>query len=246
VLTAAGEALSRRGLEPHVLTPAYGLAEATLAVTVADPGTAPGYRDFELEDGVTRRLVSCGTPLDDVAVRIDQASDEIVVSGPTLASGYYRNPDATRARFRDGELWTGDIGIMKGDELYVIGRTDDVLIVGGRNLHVKEIETALGAERGVRQGNCSVIDVPGETGTCVACVAELDGDSVDPGELALRLSRVSMELAGLPIDRFVFLARGSFPKTPSGKAQRYRCRAIAQRPEIATQVVDLGVKPVGA
>jgi acyl-CoA synthetase (AMP-forming)/AMP-acid ligase II len=199
--------------------------------------------DVELDDGAERRLVSCGTPLEGLGVRIDEDSGEIVVSGQTLASGYHRNPDATRVRFRDGELWTGDLGVMRDGELYVIGRTDDVLIVGGRNVHVTEIEAALGDERGVRKGNCALVDVPGQGGACVALVAELDGDAGDTNELSLRLGKTSMERAGLPIDRYVFLAKGAFPKTPSGKQQRYRCRAIAQRPDIAACVVDLGTEP---
>jgi fatty-acyl-CoA synthase len=245
-LASSAAALSERGLTMGVLTPAYGLAEATLAVTVDDPNAEPRYADVELEEGVERPLVSCGTPLAGVGVRIDEQSGEIVVSGPTLASGYHRNPDATRARFRDGELWTGDLGVMRDGELYVIGRTDDVLIVGGRNIHVTDIETALGDARGVRKGNCALVDVPGQGGMRVALVAELDGEAGDARELSIKLGRTSMDAAGLPIDRYVFLAKGAFPKTPSGKPQRYRCRAIAQHPDAAAEVVNLGTEPAGS
>jgi acyl-CoA synthetase (AMP-forming)/AMP-acid ligase II len=259
VLTAAADTLGPRGLGLDVLTPGYGLAENTLAVTLADLDAPPRYLDVDAEalaEGTVRvvdpgasegesarRLVSCGTPLEGVGVRIDGASGEIVVAGPSLGLGYHRNPEATRARFRDGELWTADLGFMRDGELYVVGRTDDVLIVGGRNVHVKDVETALSAESGVRTGNCAIVDVPRPGGADIALVAELDGESVDARALSARLRKASLDSAGVPIDRFVFLPRGKFPKTPSGKAQRYRCRSIAQRPDVAIEVVDLGVSP---
>lgn len=258
VLADAAEMLERRGSSLDVITPGYGLAEATVALTVADVDAPPSYVNVEAQalwegevrildqdvpDGTAvRRVVSCGTPLDGIGVRIDQASGEIVVRGPTLASGYHRNPDATKARFRNGELWTSDLGFIENGELYVIGRTDDIVIVGGRNVHATDVEDAVGAERGVRTGNCAIVDVAGEGGTEIALVAELDGDGVDTRELSTRLRRTSVEAAGIAIDRFVFLPKGAFPKTPSGKAQRYRCRAIAQQPAIATEVVDLGIR----
>jgi acyl-CoA synthetase (AMP-forming)/AMP-acid ligase II len=232
LLNSAVQILERRGLDLEVITPGYGLAEATLAVTLGDLDAPPRYVDVD-----EQRVVSCGTPLSSIDVRIDESSGEIVVSGPTLAVGYHRNPEATEERFRDGELWTRDLGLIKDGELYVLGRTDDVVIVGGRNIHARDVESALNAERGVRTGNCAIVDVPGQRGTSITLVAELDG-AVDTSELSIRLRRASIEAAGIPIDRFVFLPKGRFPKTPSGKAQRYRCRAIAENPDPATEVID--------
>jgi acyl-CoA synthetase (AMP-forming)/AMP-acid ligase II len=241
-----------------VITPGYGLAEATLGVTLADLDAPPSYVRVDaralwegdvrivgpdVPDGAAvRRVVSCGPPMGGVGVRIDQPSGEIVVRGPALGLGYHRNPEATKERFRDGELWTGDLGFMADGELHVIGRTDDIVIVGGRNVHALDIEDAVGAESGVRTGNCAIVDVGGDGGTEITLVAELDGDGIDARELSTRLRRTSVEAAGVQINRFVFLPKGAFPKTPSGKAQRYRCRAIAQQPAIATEVVDLGIK----
>jgi acyl-CoA synthetase (AMP-forming)/AMP-acid ligase II len=258
VLEKAASMLARRGIGLDVITPAYGLAEATVAVTLADLDTPPRYVSVDAEafaEGevrildpdspertAARRVVCCGTPLEGVGVRIDEDSGEIVVSGPILASGYHNDSEATQARFRDGELWTGDLGFIERGELYVIGRTDDIVIIGGRNVHAVEIEDALGSERGVRRGNCAIVDGVGDPGTQIALVAELDGDGIDARELSMRLRRASIEAAGVPIDRFVFLPKGAFPKTPSGKAQRYRCRAIARQPENAAEVVNLGVK----
>lgn len=258
VLAVGAEMLERRGVTFDVITPGYGLAEATLGVTLADLDAPPSYVGVDaralwegdvrivdpdvLDDPAVRRVVSCGAPMGDVGVRIDEASGEIVVRGPALGLGYHRNPEATKARFRDGELWTGDLGFMADGELHVIGRTDDIVIVGGRNVHALDIEDAVGAERGVRRGNCAIVDVAGDGGTEITLVAELDGDGIDARELSTRLRRTSVEAAGVQIDRFVFLPKGAFPKTPSGKAQRYRCRAIAQQPTIATEVVDLGIK----
>lgn len=258
ILAVGAEMLERRGVPFDVVTPGYGLAEATLALTLGDLDAPPSYVDVDAQalwEGevrivgpdppagrTVRRIVSCGTPLDGVGVRVDEASGEIVGRGASLGSGYHRNPQATKARFRDGELWTGDLGFLHNGELYVIGRTDDIVIIGGRNVHALDVEDAVGVEQGVRRGNCAVVDVAGEAGTEIALVAELDGEAVDARALSTRLRRVGVEAAGVAIDRFVFVPKGVFPKTPSGKAQRYRCRAIAQEPPAGAEVVHLGIK----
>jgi len=248
-LSHAVEVFGPRGFKLETITAAYGLAEAVLAVTTGDVDSAPHYVDITPDHvasgevletahvpGHTRRVVSAGTPLPDLKVRVDEATSEIVVSGPTLASGYYRNPEATQARFRDGEFWTGDLGFIRDGELYVLERADDVLIVGGRNIYVEEVEEELSQEDGIRAGVCAIVATRHTGRPRFVFVGEADGSGADEREVAERLRKVAMEAAGVPLTEFVFLERGMFPKTPSGKVQRYRVRALVHDPEVGRRV----------
>jgi acyl-CoA synthetase (AMP-forming)/AMP-acid ligase II len=237
-LHTAKLAFAPRGLREDALIPAYGMAEATLAVCMADLGQGPRtvHVDSErLAEGVievvgraspgARSYVSVGRPIGGASVRVDGPLGEIYVRSPSLASGYYGNPGQTGARFRDGELATGDIGFTRQDELYVVGRTDDVLISGGRNVALVPIEARMAEEPGVRAGNCAIVDVEGDDRTLIFALVETS-DRAGRERLARRLRQVALEMAGLPIDECVFLAPGQLPKTPSGKVQRFRCRQL--------------------
>ncbi len=257
-LANAANAFAARGLTSETFTPAYGLAEATLAVTVDRLDAAPSFIDVDgiaLADGNVlmvdsegpnaRRLVCAGSALPGVNIRIDAANSEIVISSPSLASGYFGNAQLTSERFCDGELRTGDIGFLHEDRLFISGRSDDLLIMAGRNVYVQELERVVGTDSDVRMGNCAIVDYRDGTRTRVALVAEINADQVNTAALAARLHRSTMERGGLPIHDFVFLLRGVFPKTPSGKVQRYRCREIVANPTIGTRVtLSAGIQPI--
>jgi len=255
ILADAAQAFSPRGLTLDALTPAYGLAEATLAVTVDALESTPKVLDLDpdaLAAGEVRivdpdlprarRLVSAGTALHGSRVRSDPATQEIVVTSASLASGYFGNPHATRERFCDGELWTRDLGFLQDGELFITGRCDDTVNFAGRNVYVHELEERLSRQTGVRRGNLAIVSnilaLPGR----IAAVAELETDSVDTRELAVRLRRAAMSAIGLPLSEFLFVARGTFPKTPSGKVQRFRCRELLGASDVG-QRVTLGAGP---
>lgn len=248
-LTNAIEVFGPRGLTPEALTPGYGLAEAVLGVTGEPLGTAPSFVDVDgaaLADGRVelvdpehpgaRRLVSAGKALPGVDVSIDPKDSEIVVRSPSLASRYFGNEKLTAERLSGGELRTGDIGFLHEDRLFISGRNDDLLTVRGRNVYVQETERILAADGDLAAGNCAIVAVQNGIQQRVALVAETNDRRVDAADLAQRLYRCTMESCGLAIQDFVFLNRGEFPKTPSGKAQRYRCRELAAEPDVGTRV----------
>jgi acyl-CoA synthetase (AMP-forming)/AMP-acid ligase II len=183
-----------------------------------------------------RRLVSAGDAIQGVDVRIDPANSEIMVKSTGLASGYFGNEKLTADRLSDGELRTGDIGFLHEGRLFISGRNDDLLTTHGRNVYVQEIERILDTDTDVKTGNCAIVDVHSRAGTRVTLVAEVNAQKADAEALATRLYRRTMEGCGLSIQDFVFLDRGMFPKTPSGKVQRYRCRELATDPTIGTRV----------
>ncbi len=186
IIRDARAVLEPDGMAPNVLTPAYGMAEATLAVTAVAIDDEPrvvsldGYALLSgalhppTDDSTSYEILSCGAPLRDMQVRIDGDGDvgEICVRSPCMAEGYFADEERTRATFIDGELRTGDWGFLDGGELFVVGRLDDMLVVGGRNIHASEVEAAIARETQVRAGNCAIVDVPMDGHSSLVMVAE--------------------------------------------------------------------------
>jgi fatty-acyl-CoA synthase len=249
VLARAAGVFAPRGLEPSTFTTAYGLAEATLAVTVGELDRPPGFVDVDADaltlgmmhladpgDPRARRLVSAGTPLKDTEVSIDRSTSEIVIRSRSLACGYFDNAEETRARFSDGAFRTSDLGFLHEGHLYVSGRSDDLLILHGRNIFVNELEARVGAVPGIRDGNCAFVQQFGNGRRRVSLVAESD-ESIDIAMLASQLCRLTMEEEGVHVNECVFLPIGSFPMTPSGKVQRHRCLQLVRQPQIGIRVL---------
>ena len=164
------------GFRREALLPVYGLAEATLGISVSSGGS--GYRVDRIERDVfesSRRaipavpgdmnsleFVGAGKPLPDVEVRFVDSKGQDVgerVEGhlwfrsPSATSGYYRNPAATREIMREGGwINSGDYAYLADGEIYITGRAKDVIIKGGRNLYPHEIEQVAGRVEGVRAG----------------------------------------------------------------------------------------------
>jgi acyl-CoA synthetase (AMP-forming)/AMP-acid ligase II len=251
VLERACAALGPAALPPEALCPAYGLAEATLAVTVRPLGATGMPRTVTLDaaqladgrvvhaapdDPRAATWVSCGRPLPGVTVRAgDERAGlaEIEVASTGLTDGYFADPEATAAKLAgDGRLRTGDVGWLDAEgELHVAGRADDVVSVRGRKLFARELEIALDAVPGVRRGCCAVVRPSADDDRLVA-IAEAAGPLAgsDLRRFAIDLSAAAGRHAGFALDEVLVVERGSLPKTPSGKLQRFRCAEIARDP----------------
>ena len=137
--------------------------------------------------------------------------------------GYYRNAEATAAKFDDGWLRTGDLAYLVDGELVVCGRQKDVIIVGGRNVFPEDVERAAASVEGVRAGNVIAFGVEGRRGReAVVVVAETRADDPHPIRRAV-VARV-LDACGLPPEEVILVPPGSLPKTSSGKLQRSLCR----------------------
>jgi acyl-CoA synthetase (AMP-forming)/AMP-acid ligase II len=242
------------GFRPEQLRPCYGLAEASLAVTMDAEGR--GVRTLEPPEGAEASLglsdVTCvGRPMRDTRIEI-RAPDgaalpgdrlgEVCVRGPGLFSGYHGDPVATAETLAEGWLRTGDLGFLHDGELYVAGRLKDVLILRGDNVMPHELEwiaeSVVGTGGTERAGAFSVSRGPqGEepvlvvetTVTNAAALAEL-------GHAVRR--RVGRDL-GLPLADLAFVRRGRIPKTTSGKVRR---RELA-RQYLDAELERLDTKP---
>ena len=134
-----------RGIE---IIQGYGLTEA-----------APNVLCLPPEDAV-RKAGYAGKPYPFVEVSLSEAG-ELLVRGPNVFPGYWRNPDATEAAFRDGWLLTGDLAERDEEGFYRIrGRSKDVVISGGENVYPAEIEDVLASHPAVAEA--AVVGIPDE------------------------------------------------------------------------------------
>ncbi|HLC40284.1 MAG TPA: AMP-binding protein [Methylomirabilota bacterium] len=223
----------RFGLK-NVLVPAYGLAEATLAVTIGD-------LDAPLRVDSTGKWPSVGRPLDGLVARIGDGcrageTGEIMVSGPTLMQGYYQDPEATREVLKDGWLATGDLGFLDDEGyLYVTGRKKDIIILAGENLAPHDVESIVDELPEVRYSAAVGIDDE-RLGTQRLVVVVEVREAEMPADQASRLLKTisaSIHAAqGFRPGQVLLVQKGAIPKTTSGKIQharlveQIRCRAL--------------------
>lgn len=239
------------GLRPEALVPAYGMAEATLAVSFIgvdepvktdrvcpdayeqDNWARPlGDSDTDMRERQGHEFVSCGRAFPRHRVKImdesgnvlgDRQVGEIVFEGPSVAAGYYRAPQKTAQTFTDEGLRTGDLGYMVGDELYVTGRKKDLIIINGRNFDPQTIEWKASEVAGVRKGNVVAFSLQTPESEELVVIAEAKGD-VDPARMARDIKRaVSRELF-IKVSRVEIVGRATLPKTSSGKLQRSKAK----------------------
>jgi acyl-CoA synthetase (AMP-forming)/AMP-acid ligase II len=227
---------SRFGLR-HVMMPAYGLAEATLAVALGEAG-AP----VRVEP--SGRFVGVGRPIAGVEVGIwaetpdggrgrlvgpDEVG-EIVVRTPGAMRGYYRDPEATARAFRSGWLHTGDLGYLERDGfLFVVGRQKNLIIVRGENFMPADIEAVVDAVPGVRYS--AAVGVPSERLGTQRLVVVAEARAPEAGaEAASALVRAVVSavrgIRGFRPARVLLVRPGTIPKTTSGKIQHARLAAI--------------------
>ena len=232
------------GLRRGALRPAYGLAEATLAVTGLpltetwteidiDPRTvALGARVVSADrpsastprGTLTSTLVGCGRPLADVTVTIqddrtgaalpDGTFGEIVVHGPSVTAAYVHGSDAGETSFDQDGLRTGDIGFLQDGQLYVLGRLGDSIKVLGRALFAEDVESAL-ARAGLASNRIAAL--LGWRDGRPAVVVLLERGEADWLTRADAILRPQIGDAALAI---LLVSAGTIRRTTSGKIRR--------------------------
>ncbi|MFF0612214.1 AMP-binding protein [Nocardia tengchongensis] len=245
VIEDALECLTPHGLRPEALMPAYGLAEGTLAVTVVSPDQRPTYVSVDaiaLADGEVRivpddsasatRVVSCGVPIHGVKLEMEENSDALVpikFRSLSAASGYHARDELTRVRFTaDGLVDSGDLGFLRDGQLYPVGRADDMIPVGGRNVYVSAIEAEIESSiAAFRHGCTALIDAtPDGSERHLVLLAEIGPKDSARAAIADEVAAICRRSGGLKIDEVAFIPRRTLPRTPSGKIQRHKCRLL--------------------
>ncbi|MFI9330088.1 amino acid adenylation domain-containing protein [Kitasatospora sp. NPDC052868] len=215
------DAFAGHGFRAEALTPCYGLAESTLLVASHPVGTAP-------RPGAAG--VSCGRPLEEVVIVDGDGTPvdgvgEIWVRGPSVAGGYHGRPgdgsfDAHTADGRGGWLRTGDLGELRDGDLYVRGRSKDVVILRGENHHAADLEEIAAGAQGVLAA-CAFAAPGGDGRERLVVAVEVRrsaGEAVEPVRRAFR------ERLALEPDEVLVVRGRALPRTTSGKLQRSACR----------------------
>jgi 1-acyl-sn-glycerol-3-phosphate acyltransferase len=243
---------ARFGFRPEAMTPVYGLAEATLGVAFPPPGRGVKLDrvdreqfmrsgravPVEAERGKVVTFVACGHPIPGHQIRVvdasgrelpDREEGHIQFSGPSVTSGYYRNPEGTRHLLHGAWMDTDDFGYVAEGEIYITGRVKDTIIRAGRNIHPYDLEEAIGNLDGIRKGCVAVFGSPeARAGTeRVVVLAETrETDDARREALRSRINDLAVSHIGMPVDDIMLAAPGTVLKTSSGKIRRAASREL--------------------
>jgi acyl-CoA synthetase (AMP-forming)/AMP-acid ligase II/acyl carrier protein len=214
-------------------------------------------REASADGEAARTLVGCGECLAGQKVLIvdpqtrypcgEGRVGEIWVQGRSVSPGYYEWPEATQTAFgaclaTTGEgpfLRTGDLGFLRGGQLFVTGRKKDVIIIRGRNYYPEDIERSVEqAHEAFRPGHCAAFSVDVENRERLVVVQEIEPRRRHlDAEAPLRaIRRAIASDHELEIHAIVLAKAAAIPKTSSGKTRRSACREIylnGQLPTIA-------------
>lgn len=258
-IEAFSEKFGPAGFDRKAFLAAYGLAEATLIVTGSEKGREPTLLEADaraLEDGVVRPatgegpskvLVGCGSSFESDRLAVvdtdtgrrcaDGEVGEIWFAGPGVAAGYWRNPDETADAFGASladdpdtpYLRTGDLGAMFDDELYVVGRIKELIILNGRNIHPHDIEFSAEEASPRLRGHCSAafeMEVEGELR--IGILLEVSPGEEDYEQIMAAVRKRVVNDLDLPLHWIGLCGPGTVPKTTSGKIQRRLTKAMLE------------------
>lgn len=245
------DALAPAGFDARAFLPCYGMAECSLAVSFSTVG---GGAVVDRVDAETLALhgraepatstdpavkvnhfMNCGVPLPGYEVEIrdpqgrqlpDRRCGRIHLRGPSVMSGYFGNPEATREVLSaDGWLNTGDLGYSVDGALHLTGRAKDLLIINGRNIWPQDIEHLAEQQPEVRPTDASAFSVTGDDGSEIA-VLVVQCREIDPAKLASLSDRLLQAIyAEFGIHCLIELVPPhTLPHTSSGKLSRSTAR----------------------
>lgn len=249
------------GFRADAITPCYGMAETTLMITGRLVGT--GDIQSEVPSVASIGRPTCGHVMDRHRVLIvdpdtrepvpDGVEGEIWAAGPSIAVGYWNDPEKTAATFgahlADGSgpwLRTGDLGVAEQDgEITVTGRIKDLVIVAGRNIHPEDIEAAVRSveDDRLRRGSIAAFGADIDGRERVVITVELrrrPGPAEELADLRRAITGVVSRVFAVMVHEVAFVGPGEIPRTSSGKIRRHQCardyaarREEAREPELA-------------
>src|ERR1700756_4040745 len=248
------EAFQPHGLKSESFFVAYGLAENTLAVSlggrniisVNKNAVALGKARMTTEVseiGAATQIVSCGTPLPGLTVKIVDPEKhvalepgrigEIWIAGGSKCPGFWNNPELTLKLFHarlvddspydDGYLRTGDMGFLHGGELFVCGRIKDMIIIRGQNYYPQDIEAVVEKASALIRANCvAAFQINEDSEPALAIVAEVKNLKALPD--ALKIAAAIRNLLNVEVALISFIAPRAIPRTSSGKIMRHKAK----------------------
>jgi fatty-acyl-CoA synthase len=247
------DAFHPAGFKASAFLPSYGLAEATLAVTIMPPGEGiivELVEETELSGADAtpnrpqrfRSIVNCGKPVRDMVVEIreedgtplpEKAIGKVWCKGTSIMTGYYRDQEATDACMADGWLDTGDMGYMSDGYLYIVGRAKDMIIINGKNHWPQDIEWAVEQLPGFKSGDIAAfaITTPGGEETPAVLVQCRTTDQAERTRLRDAIRERVRAITGMNCVVELVPPR-TLPRTSSGKLSRAKARNLYLSGEI--------------
>jgi 1-acyl-sn-glycerol-3-phosphate acyltransferase len=273
------ERFSRYGFRPEAMAPVYGLAENSVALSFPSPCRPPVIDRVDRESLTTRgiaapvgaedshslEIASCGSPLPGHEIRIvdelgielgDRREGRLEFRGPSAASGYFCNDAKTRELLHGDWRDSGDRAYMADGEVYLTGRTKDIIIRAGRHIYPQEIEEAVAGIPGIRKGGVAVFgatDLGSGTERVVVVAETAAADRAARTHIQTRARQVANDIVGIPPDEVVLVPPRTVPKTSSGKIRRSAAKELYEtgsidRPQRAfwRQVLRLRLASISA
>ncbi len=253
VMQAFVDAFAPAGFDAKAFTPSYGLAEATLAVSIMPPGegiVVELVEETQLSGGDIhahrpqryRAIVNCGKPVRGMTIEIreedgtplpEKAIGKVWCAGGSVMVGYFRDQEATDACMADGWLDTGDMGYLSDGYIYIVGRAKDMIIVNGRNHWPQDIEWAVEQLPGFKAGDIAAfaITTPGGEETPAVLVQCRTSDQGERTRLRDLIREKVRAITGMNCVIELVPPR-TLPRTSSGKLSRAKARTLYLSGEI--------------
>jgi long-chain acyl-CoA synthetase len=204
-----------KSAQPHIkVIQGFGLTETSPLITLVEP------QKSEIKMGSIGRAVAGAEVkiVDDDSNEVPPGEPgEIVTRGPHVMKGYFRKPQATAARIRDGWLHTDDVGRCDEDGYYYhLGRRDDMIITGGLNVYPAEVENMIYSHPGVSEALVFAIPDSKRGHVIGAAIVAKQDETVSEKDL---LAFLRTNLANFKVPQKIVI-RESLPRTASGKPIR--------------------------
>lgn len=247
IMDEFSKALEHYGFHKDAMMPVYGMAEATLAVSftpLMQPSVVKNFDSLQLDkEGIAteikqqnykncRQLTSVGFPLNGLEIRITDDSDQVIpdskvghiqLKGASLSSGYYHNEAATKSLYSGEWMRTGDLGFILDRNLFISGRFKDIIFMNGKNYFAHDLENMACTMEEFSYGKIAFGGMSDhKTGKDKIIVFAAGIPESKATEILQSLRALFRKNLGIPVDELVILRSNEFPKTSSGKIQRYK------------------------
>ena len=253
VMQSFVDAFGDAGFKASAFLPSYGLAEATLAVSIMPPGEGINVELVEESEltGMSgsadrptrfRAIVNCGKAVKDMIIEVreeegsilpDRVIGKIWCTGPSIMTGYFRDEESTAACMQNGWLDTGDMGYLSDGYIFVVGRAKDMIIINGKNHWPQDIEWAVEQLPGFKAGDIaafSITTVGGEEAPAVLVQCRTS-DEAERNKLREQIKDKVRSVTGMNCVVELVPPR-TLPRTSSGKMSRAKARNLYLSGEI--------------